>query len=276
MKILLTGASSYVGARLYFDLKQTFDVVGTYNNAQLSKKFLKLDVTSPEDIKKIIHEQKPTIILHAASNANARWCEANPKEAYTLNEAATKAIVESANDLHTKVILISSFAAINPNNVYGKTKQISEEHVKKTKAGYVIIRPSLVVGFSPNTTNDRPFNRFLKNLDEKTPAVYDTSWKFQPSYTRHISEVITQVIKKNIVNQTIPVAVPDLKTRFDLAKDILKPFGIEVTPADLNDPTPTAQTDLTILQTLGLPQYSYQEMIENIIEEIKNRATFNV
>ncbi len=276
MKILLTGANSYVGARLYFDLEKDFDVTGTYNNAQLSKKFIKLDITSAEDIKKVILEQKPEVIIHAASNANARWCEEHPKEAYAINETSTKAIVTSANTLNAKVILISSFAAIAHTNVYGKTKQISEEHVKKAQAGYLIIRPSLVVGFSPNTTNDRPFNRFLKNLDEKTPAVYDTSWKFQPTYTRHISEVIKQALEKNLVNQTIPVAIPELKSRYNLAKDMLEPFGIKVSPADLKDPTPTAQTDLTMLQTLDLPQYSYKEMIKNIVEEIKHRETFNV
>lgn len=276
MKILLIGASSYVGARLYFDIAKDFEVIGTYNNAQLSKKFIKLDVTSPDEIKKVIHEQKPDIIIHAANNANARWCEANPEQAYVLNGSSTKAIVESANDLNTKIIYISSFAAIDPTNVYGKTKLLSEELVKETKAGYVILRPSLIIGFSPNTTNDRPFNRILKNLDEKIPAVYDTSWKFQPSYAGHISEIIKICIEKNIVNQTIPVAVPELKSRFDLANDILQAFGIEVTPTDLNDQTPSAFTDLTMLETLGLPQYTYDEVIEKIIEEIKNREKFTL
>lgn len=276
MKILLTGANSYVGARIFLDLEKDFDIVGTYNNTQLSKKFIKLDLTSSEDIKQVLHEQKPDIIIHAAANANARWCEAHPEEAYALNETATKAIVESANDIHAKIIYISSFTAINPVNVYGKTKHLSEEHIKETKAGYAILRPSIIFGFSPNITNDRPFNRILKNLDEKTPAIYDTSWKFQPTYIGQISEIIKHVIDQNIVNKTIPIAISEIKSRYDIAKDILQAFGIEVTPADLHDQTPSSITDLSLLQPLGLPQYTYQEMIEKIIKEIQHRENFTL
>jgi nucleoside-diphosphate-sugar epimerase len=50
MKILLIGASSYVGARIYFDLKDSYEVVGTYNNNLLSKSFVKLDITDSHDV----------------------------------------------------------------------------------------------------------------------------------------------------------------------------------------------------------------------------------
>jgi dTDP-4-dehydrorhamnose reductase len=276
MKILLTGASSYLGARLYFDLQQSFDVTGTYNHSPLSKKFIQLDVTSSESVTKCVTESKPDVIIHVAANANPRWCEANPELAYALNEKATKTIVAAANVIHAKIIFVSSFAAFNPTNVYGKTKLISEDHVKQTKNGYNILRPSLIVGFSSNTTNDRPFNRILKNLDDHTPAIYDTSWKFQPTYIGHISAVIQQVIEKNIWNETLPIAVPEVKSRFDIAKDILQAFSINVTPEDKHDTTPTTTDDLKQLAELNLPQYTYQEIIEKIIDEIKHREQFTL
>jgi dTDP-4-dehydrorhamnose reductase len=276
MKILLTGASSYVGARLYFDLHKSFDIVGTYNNSPLSDKFIKLDITSFAAVEKCVTEYKPDVIIHAAANANARWCEANPDLAYSLNEKATESLVNAANTIQAKIIFISSFAAINPTTVYGKTKQISEHHIKQTKNGHVILRPSLIIGFSPNTTNDRPFNRILKNLDKKIPAVYDTSWKFQPTYAGHISEVIKQVIEKDITNQTIAIAVPEVKSRFDIAKDILQTFGIPVTPEDKHDTTPVHIEDFQQLAKLKLQQYSYQEIIEQIITEIKHRDRFTL
>jgi len=275
MKILLTGASSYVGARLFGDISKVHNVVGTYYGNQLSKKFISLDVTNPEEIKKVIIKYQPEVIIHAASNANARWCEANPELATKLNQESTKYIVETANKINAKVILISSFVAEKPVNVYGKTKQQSEKYVKETKNGFIILRPSLIIGFSPNTTNDRPFNRILKNLDEKTEAGYDTSWKFQPTFLRHISEIILEVIKKNIVNETIPIAVPEIKTRFDIAKDILEAFSIEVTPVDIKDPTEIIIDDLKKLEELNLPRYSYHKIIEQIIDEIKNRKQFS-
>ena len=274
MRIILTGANSYVGARIFLDLKKKFEVIGTYHTNKLSEKFVRLNVANPDEVRKIINDYKPDIVIHAASNADARWCQKNPELAIALNQESTKSIVDSSNNVGAKVILLSSFAAINPWNIYGKTKLQSEKYVEETKKGYVIIRPSLIIGFSPNTANDRPFNRILKNLDKKTEAIYDTSWKFQPSYLGHISEIISLVIERNILNKIIPIAVKELRTRYDIAKDILGDFNIQVTPIDKNDTTPVITDDLEELEKLKLPQYSYKEIIKKIIGEIKNRELF--
>jgi len=274
MKILLTGASSYVGSRLFFDLFTKYQIIGTYNENKLSNSFIKLDITNPQEVKKIVTKINPSVIIHAAANANARWCEANPEKAVAINQNSTEYLVKNANLIGAKVILISSFAAIDPTNVYGKTKLASEEIVREAKNGYIILRPSLIIGFSPNTINDRPFNRILTNIYKKTEPVYDTSWKFQPTYLRHISEVIETVLNQNITNELIPIAVKELKSRYDIAKDILKPFGIEAISEDKRDTSPVTTDNLDTLQKLSLPQYSYNIIIENIINEIHQRRKY--
>ncbi len=276
MKVLLTGASSYVGARLYFDLRKSLNIKGTYFGTQLSTDFIKLDVTNKEDVEKLVGEYKPNIIVHAAANASASWCEQNPELATSLNQKSTESIVESANKIGAKIILLSSFIAKNPINVYGETKAASEQFVKNTKAGFIILRPSLIIGFSPNTVNDRPFNRILKNIDEKTEAIYDVSWKFQPTYIRQISEIIEALIKKDILNKTIPIAVKELKTRYDIANDILGAFDIKVTPIDKHDNETVIKEDLHELKELNLPEYSYAEVIKRCILEIKDRNLFKL
>jgi len=274
MKIFITGASSYVGARLYFDLRKNFEVVGSCHDTKLSKDFVRLDITDKNAVQKILSLIKPDLIIHVAANANSRWCEANPELAIQLNEEGTKNIVAAANSIAAKIIYISSFAAFEPVDIYGGTKLASEELVKNTKAGFVILRPSFILGFSPNTTNDRPFNRILKNLDEHTEAIYDTSWKFQPTYLGHISEVIEAVIKKKIDKEMIPIAVPEMKSRYETAKDILEKFGVQVSAVDSKSTLPHFKNNLQKLKELDLPQYSYSQMIEKIIDEIKHREKF--
>lgn len=273
-KLLLTGASSYLGARLYLDLSTQFDAIGTYGSHQLSKKFIQLDVTKSDEVHRVLDAIKPDIIIHAANNASASWCDAHPDEAVTLNQLSMQHIIDAAEAVNAKIIYISSFSADDHSTMYGKTKHEAERMIKKTKTPYLIIRPSLILGFSPNTVNDRPFNRILKNIDEKVSAVYDTTWKFQPTYIRHISEVIRQVIEKNIWNKTISVAVPETKSRFDVAKDILTPFGISVLPVDANTGGVSLTDDLKTLHDLGLPEYSYKIMIDEIVEEIINRNKY--
>lgn len=271
----MTGANSYVGARLYYDLQKGFDVVGTYHKTRLSDAFLKLDITSEKQVRQLIRKVRPNIVIHVASNASATWCEEHPEEAKALNEQATKSVVDAAAAIGSGFIFISSFAATDTSNVYGQTKAASEQVVREMD-NWMILRPSLIIGFSPNTTNDRPFNRILKNIDEGTPAVYDTSWKFQPSFLGHISEVITLVIDKGITGETIPVAIAALKSRFDVAKDILGEFGIQVTAEDKHDKTPIIKDDLMKLKELDLPMYEYDDVIRTCVDEIKHRERFRL
>ncbi len=274
MKILILGANSYVGARLYWELSQVHEVVGTYAHASISERLVQLDVTDKKAVDTLIADKQPDVIVHCANNADPRWCDAHPDEAIVLNQESTKFIVNAANVSRAKVIYISSFAALNPNAVYAKTKYESEKIVQQTKAGYLILRPSVILGFSPNTTNDRPFNRLLKNLDQKTEAIYDTSWKFQVTYIRHISEVIATCIDRNIWGYTISITVAGLKTRYDTARDILSSFGILVTPIDKHDTLPVTEDNLQTLSELALPQYTYEQMITAIIDEIKHRERY--
>ncbi|MEI6498531.1 MAG: sugar nucleotide-binding protein [bacterium] len=269
-KILITGASGYVGARIYADLKRDFDVVGTYNKTKLFPKLIQLDITDEVAVIKKISEIKPEWIIHIAADPSPVSCESDPEKAIELNEGGTKNVVEIANKIGAKVIYVSSVAAMTNVDLYGKTKLQGEKFVENVEAGRVILRPSLIVGFSPNTTNDRSFNRFLKSITANAPAVYDTSWKFQPSYLGHISEVISQIIKRNITGEIIPITVLHLTTRYDLAKDILSPFGIKVLSKDAEDTTPVVEFDGAELKKLDLPVCTYDEMIIKIVAETKS------
>lgn len=270
MNILITGASSYVGAGIYSRLKDKYSVVGTYNSHKLFPELERLDITNQKSVQDFVAAKKPDVIIHVAANPSGSWCAKNPELAQAINQEGTRHIVDSANAVNSKIIFISSFVVVDTDSLYGRTKLAGEQYVKEVKAGYVILRPSLILGFSPNTTNDRPFNRLLKNITEGIPAAYDTSWKFQPTWLKHLIEVIEIILERGIINEIIPVSVPELKTRYDVAKDILPAFNIKVSAEDKHDLAPTSSGPLDKLKELRLPQYTYEEMINGIIQEIKD------
>ena len=271
MKILITGASSYVGARIYSDLRNKFDVRGTYLKNKLFRELEQLDITEKESVDKITGIIKPEIIVHAAAIPSASWCEKNPDLAKQINIQGTKNVINAAKDIGAKIIYISSFAAVNPSTLYGETKLDSEKYVKQSGLDFVIFRPCLIIGQSPNTTNDRPHNRLLKNITEKTSPVYDASWKFQPTWLGHLSECIDLVIERGITNEVIPLAVPELKSRYDIAKDILSKFNIKAIPEDKKkNQIPVLRGELSNLTDLNLPQYPYKEIIIKVVDEIKD------
>jgi dTDP-4-dehydrorhamnose reductase len=118
-------------------------------------------------------------------------------------------------------------------------------------------------------TNDRSFNRILKNIFLKTPAIYDTSWKFEPTYIGHLSKVIDKYVLGDIKTDVINVAIDTLKSKYDLGFDILRNFGIEVTPTDDKRNWTVIKLDLSEFLNLNLPISSYNDMVSAMVEEIK-------
>lgn len=267
--LLITGASSYVGARFYQDLSKDFDVVGTYFNTRLFPELIKLDITNKAEVNSIVESQKPDVIIHIAANASNQSVEDAPEQSEDLNLNGTKYLLDAANTSGAAFIYMSSFAAIQSTTLYARLKKQAEEYiVENAKVPYVILQPSLILGLSPNTENDRPFNRFLKDLRDHNSPTYDDSWKFQPTYLRQLIEITKAVIERKIYNYTLPVAVPTLHSRYSIAKDILSPFEIEVKSEDLGKKADSL-VDLSILRELGLPEYKYSEMVEEILKEVK-------
>jgi len=275
MKILMIGANSYVGARLYFDLKDKYELIGTYfsDKNKLSDTFVQLDITNKEQVEQTINKIKPEIIIHVASNASSKWCNENPEAAERLNVDGTRNIVESANKISAKVLYISTTAIYNKDTKYATTKLDAEEIIKDTKTGWFILRPSLVYGYSPHIPSDRPFDRILKNIDQGIKAEYDNVQKTQLTWIGHISEVISEVLKRNIWNETVVVVSLGMKSRYDMAKDILTPFNIEVLPKD-GEKGATYEGSTKELERLGLPTHTYEEIIQNIISEIRDRGKY--
>lgn len=273
MRLLITGASGYVGARIYFDLKPYFDLVGTFFSNQLSRNLIPLNITDKNEVDRIIGEVRPEIIIHVANNPNSEWCEAHPKEAVELNQISSEYLVNSANKNNAKIIYISTMGAIIPKDLYQRTKAASEEIFKLTNAGYLILRPSVGIGYSPNTTHDNFFNQILRCLEHDREAIFDTSLKLQPTHLTHISSVIRECLDSKIWNQVIPISVVEMRSRYDIAKDILKEFGVEVSPIDKHIPPFNSVEGVDDeLRRFGLTVLSYQQVIRMAVEDINNRS----
>jgi dTDP-4-dehydrorhamnose reductase len=222
-------------------------------------------------VNQVILNTQPDTIIHVANHANSKQATQDPEGYASVNLHATQHIQDAADLVGAQLVFISSFAALTPSDVYGQFKQQSENIVKHSAAGYLIIRPSFIMGMSPNKENDRPFNRLLKYLDQKEAGEFDTSWRFQPTYIGHVSAVVTAALKENIMNTTVHVFSPSITTQYQLAQDILKPFDITVRPIDKKMTLPLQERDDTELSILNLPTCSYQTMITSIQNEITNR-----
>lgn len=133
-KILITGASGFVGGRILEALKVGFELL-TPSHAQL-------DVTSEDNVERYIQETRPDAILHLAAISNTGYCEEHPEESYKVNVVSVENLAKSAARHSIKMVWFSSDQvyngneelgpltedlAVSPENHYGRHKLLAEE-----------------------------------------------------------------------------------------------------------------------------------------------------
>lgn len=86
------------------------------------------DVKNAKRLQKIIDEEKPEVIYHAAAYKHVPLSQVNPSEYVLANVLGTKNMIELAQSKQfiKKFCLISTDKAVNPNNVMGATKRLAE------------------------------------------------------------------------------------------------------------------------------------------------------
>lgn len=267
MKVLLIGASSYIGARIYYDLRSKFEIIGTYYNHFLSDKFIQVDINDPIAIEKLVDDTNPDVIIHLANYSSSRTIAGNEDKYLQLNFEATQTIVKIANKAKAKVIFLSSMAAATKGNLYGQLKAKSEDLIKGVKSGYFILRPSAVIGVSPNRKNNKITDKIVVMVvGEK--QVFDTSWSLQPTYIGHISQAVEQVLLGGYWNSELSVYTNHPVTQYQIAKDILVEFGKSVEKTDLGISIPLMPDNAVEMERFKLVPNTYSQIIQSIVKEI--------
>ncbi len=124
-KIFITGSEGSIGKKLIEVLTdfgiQVFatDVVG---------KSKVMDVTNSKEVKEILNEFNPDIIVHLAGAKHAPIGEHETWETLNINVVGTKNIIDNMPK-NCKLILASTCKSANPEIVYGASKLIAERMV---------------------------------------------------------------------------------------------------------------------------------------------------
>ena len=160
-KYLITGYKGQLG----YDIKRELLKRGIDERNILAIDKEEMDITNREEVMKVVGDFKPDVIFHCAAWTAVDKAEEMKDLCYAVNVTGTKNMVDASIENDAKIVYISTDYVFdgkkplseiydvndkpNPMSVYGETKYLGEEEVKRNPKHF-INRTSWVFGINGN------------------------------------------------------------------------------------------------------------------------------
>ncbi len=159
MKIVIIGASGFLGTKLMNVFFKDNEVIGTYSKNKKDD-LVQLDATNEQEVKDFLLKYKPDLVIDTIALTSSVACEKDPALCKLLNYQTAKNIVEACKLINATMVFFSSTYIFdgekgnyseedvpNPLNEYGKTKIMAEQELLKYPKS-IIIRVDIMYGFN--------------------------------------------------------------------------------------------------------------------------------
>src|SRR3989338_1627868 len=277
-KLLIIGASGFLGKQLMEDASNEYEVIGTYNST-LKDGLLHLDITNESEVKDFLEKIKPDITILSSALTDLKLCETNPDLCKVLNIEGVKNVAKYVNGfivfLSTDYVLdgekgdYKETDKTNPINEYGKSKLEGEKIISRLKK-YLIIRSSSL--YTSEEDNPKFINMMIAKLrkNENVKAVNDII--ASPTLIDDLSKAILTLIKKektglyHVVGDTqisLYNAVLTIADVFKFNKSLISSCSINDFPPTLRRPKNTS-LNISKLKSEGIKMHSLREGLEII------------
>ena len=165
-------------------------------------------------------------VIHAAAMKQVPACEYNPNEAIKTNIEGAQNVIEAALDSDTvkKVVALSTDKAVNPVNLYGGTKLVSDKlfiaanaYAGEKDINFSIVRYGNVAGSRGSVIPF--FNSVIKNGGDKLPITDYRMTRFWISLTQGV-ELVIKALEEATGGETFISKIPSFKIT-DLAEAMM-------------------------------------------------------
>lgn len=164
-------------------------------------------------------------VIHAAAMKQVPACEYNPNEAIKTNIHGAQNVIDAALDSHVKkVVALSTDKAVNPVNLYGGTKLVSDKLFIAANAyagdkdiSFSIVRYGNVAGSRGSVIPF--FHNIIKNGGSRLPITDYRMSRFWISLTEGV-ELVIKALEEAKGGETFISKIPSFKIT-DLAEAML-------------------------------------------------------
>lgn len=226
MKILITGAHGLLGPYL-LDAFDGHDIRCPPRSA--------IDLNDRADVKSLILDDMPDVVVHAAAMTNVDECDDEPLKAIAANRDTTHHIVEFLRPT-SKMVYISTDMVYpdipgphvepdaRPINMYGRTK-LAGEHCAKVNPRHLILRTNF---FGPSKTPGRQsYSDFVIQTATDGPMriFFNDVW-WSPLHMQTLCTLILELVVDDVIG-IYNLGSQNGTTKADFALCLIKHKGLQ-------------------------------------------------
>jgi dTDP-4-dehydrorhamnose reductase len=229
MKILILGRDGQVGTALTATLAPLGEIAA-YGRAGA-------DFELPDDVARLVHRERPDVIVNAAGYTAVDKAEAEPDLARLVNATTPGRMAEAAAEIGALLVHISTDYVFDgekagpyneddptsPINVYGQSKLEGEVAIAATAADHLVLRTSWVhsashANFAAKILELAAQRDELKVIDDQVGC---------PTSARLVADVIGRLITRADAGRPIPAGIYHLTTEGETSRYDYAVFIIE-------------------------------------------------
>lgn len=208
-----------------------------------------VDITSKKDVKKIVHEVEPDVVVNCAALTNVDECETQRELAWKINTEGVEYLIEAARKGNARIFHISTdyvfdgksgpydeTAKPEPLSYYGKTKLASENALLLSGLDYFIARTMVLYGTGTNVKSNFAL-WLIENLEKNLPVRIVDDQFGNPTLVDDLAQGLLNAIELGRLG-IYHFAGRDIVSRFEFAVRLAQVFDFE---PKLITPIKTAQ-----------------------------------
>ncbi len=237
MRILVTGAAGNLGGLLLEDLAWAgHDVLGA---DVVGDEVLNLDICDFSATRRLLQENRPQLVIHAAAWTDVDACARDPRRALQINGFGTQNVALAAAEVDAEILYISTnevfsgrdrqpqdeFATPAPGNAYGYSKHAGELAVVAHCPRHYIVRTAWLFAHG-----GRNFvQAILGAARAGRPLRVVSNEVANPTYTNDLSAALVRLVETER-RGTYHFVNEGACSRFQFARYILDRSGFAGTP----------------------------------------------
>jgi dTDP-4-dehydrorhamnose reductase len=235
-KLLIIGASGFVGSHWQRAAQSTFDVIGAARTLPSGEPgWLSIDLTDAKSVRAALAKVRPAYVTLLAALSDIDRCQREPAVAEQINVEGARHVAEACVEFGAKLLYTSTDAVFDgtrgyysesdppsPPNFYGETKARAERLILERLPAATVVRLSLVLGTSASGRGNSYLEKVVGNLRAGNEIISPTYEYRNPIDVGTLCKFLEELTLSPKAGGIFHAGASDKISRFDLALAIAR------------------------------------------------------